>query len=163
MRDAILRAADHLERHPEAFNFMEGHIPTSTEPGQQGCYLAWIAHFAGVKDWNGRGSFDLRKVGLHGLAYKMGFVSNFPGQGGDFGQALRAITKHAYGRDYGRDSAGAPAALRKFADERYPAEAAPEVAKLKVMLQKTRAPSWWPPSWFRTRESAPTTEHNTVG
>lgn len=44
--DAIMKAADHIERHPKLFNFAEVWVPDCGTPG---CALGWIGHFAGVK------------------------------------------------------------------------------------------------------------------
>lgn len=46
MRDAILKAADHIEAHPEAFHFMETRVPHVC--GTAGCALGWIGFFAGL-------------------------------------------------------------------------------------------------------------------
>lgn len=43
---AILKAANHIERNPGAFNFSSVHIPNGC--GTPGCALGWIGHFAGV-------------------------------------------------------------------------------------------------------------------
>jgi hypothetical protein len=42
---AIMKAADHIERHPRDFDFSVGDIPS--ECGTPGCALGWIGHFAG--------------------------------------------------------------------------------------------------------------------
>jgi hypothetical protein len=46
IREAILRAADWIEGHPEDFDFGMGDIP---ECGTPGCALGWISAFAGFK------------------------------------------------------------------------------------------------------------------
>lgn len=45
--DAIMKAADHIERHPEEFEFMETRVPRSC--GSPGCAIGWIGHFAKTK------------------------------------------------------------------------------------------------------------------
>lgn len=57
IRQAILSAADQIERHPESFNFMVGGIPHQDGPLSKwswdgrpnircvGCTLGWISHF----------------------------------------------------------------------------------------------------------------------
>ena len=50
-RDAILRAAAQVEKHPKSFGFSHYCIP---EPcGSPGCALGWIGHYAGLpaKSW----------------------------------------------------------------------------------------------------------------
>jgi hypothetical protein len=42
IRDAILRAADHIERHPQDFNFGSVSIPVCGTPG---CALGWISAY----------------------------------------------------------------------------------------------------------------------
>jgi hypothetical protein len=42
---AMLRAADHIEKHPRLFDFSRTRIPPDC--GTPGCALGWIGHFAG--------------------------------------------------------------------------------------------------------------------
>lgn len=44
--EAMLAAADHIERHPDSFNFFKIRIPTHLN--MKGCALGWIGHFTGV-------------------------------------------------------------------------------------------------------------------
>lgn len=44
MRNAILQAADHIEQHPECFDFMVIAVPDNC--GTPGCALGWIGFFA---------------------------------------------------------------------------------------------------------------------
>lgn len=44
---AIMKAADHIERHPKHFDFWENDIPASTDCGSPGCALGWIAAYKG--------------------------------------------------------------------------------------------------------------------
>lgn len=45
--NAIMKAADHIERNPQEFSFVSVVIPK--EPcGSPGCALGWIGHFAGA-------------------------------------------------------------------------------------------------------------------
>jgi hypothetical protein len=46
IREAILKAADHIERNPRDFNFDHAGIPDSC--GSPGCAIGWIAYFADV-------------------------------------------------------------------------------------------------------------------
>ncbi len=47
IREAILKAADHIERNPRMFNFDEVVVPGNC--GTPGCALGWIGHFSGVR------------------------------------------------------------------------------------------------------------------
>lgn len=44
IRQAILKAADHIEAHPEAFDFSDIAVP---ECGAPGCAIGWVAAFSG--------------------------------------------------------------------------------------------------------------------
>lgn len=48
IRTAILKAADHIERNPSAFNYYAGDIPSSLE--QKSCLLGWACYFAGFRE-----------------------------------------------------------------------------------------------------------------
>jgi hypothetical protein len=43
--EALCAAADHIERHPESYQFMEGSIPCD---GAQGCMLGFFGRYAGL-------------------------------------------------------------------------------------------------------------------
>jgi hypothetical protein len=45
IRDAILKAADHIERHPGDFDFGSAMVPHTC--GSPGCALGWLGHFIG--------------------------------------------------------------------------------------------------------------------
>jgi hypothetical protein len=47
IRQAILKAADHIERYPDDFDFAATKVPDCGTPG---CALGWIAAFAGLKE-----------------------------------------------------------------------------------------------------------------
>lgn len=46
IRQAILMAADHIERYPHEFNFMASGRPDRPNCGTPGCALGWISTFA---------------------------------------------------------------------------------------------------------------------
>lgn len=46
LRQAIMKAASYIERHPAEFNFGAYHVPDCGAPG---CAIGWIEHFAGTK------------------------------------------------------------------------------------------------------------------
>lgn len=48
IRQAILKAADHIERNPGQFNFMAAGVPHPC--GSPGCALGWTGHFMGCTD-----------------------------------------------------------------------------------------------------------------
>lgn len=48
IREAILAAADHIERNPDDFDFDSVSVPTRC--GSPGCAIGWVAHFARC-DW----------------------------------------------------------------------------------------------------------------
>ena len=47
--DAIMAAANHIERNPSQFKFSSVLVPEGPECGTPGCALGWIGTFAGVK------------------------------------------------------------------------------------------------------------------
>jgi hypothetical protein len=46
VREAILKAANQIEREPSCWSYMKDMVP---ECGTPGCALGWIGHFAGVR------------------------------------------------------------------------------------------------------------------
>lgn len=54
IRQAILKAADHIERNPSAFNFGAVRFPKPNDCGTPGCALGWIGVFAGLPDMYAR-------------------------------------------------------------------------------------------------------------
>ena len=53
--EAIMKAADHIERNPGAFNFMRLHLPNDHHCGTAGCAIGWIGHFSGMDFEKGAG------------------------------------------------------------------------------------------------------------
>lgn len=47
IREAILKAADHIEANPSLFGFFVMRLPTDC--GTPGCALGWIGHFLGAQ------------------------------------------------------------------------------------------------------------------
>lgn len=45
--DAIMKAADHIERNPKEFDFWNNFVPGSC--GTPGCALGWIGYFLGIR------------------------------------------------------------------------------------------------------------------
>ena len=52
IRNAILKAADSIERYPQLFDF-DSIYPPNADCGTPGCALGWIAYHLGIKDWIG--------------------------------------------------------------------------------------------------------------
>ncbi len=46
IREAILKAADHIQANPGEFDFQASYVPDCGTPG---CALGWIGYFAGMK------------------------------------------------------------------------------------------------------------------
>lgn len=75
IREAILKAADHIQANPGEFDFGAWWVPNGC--GTPGCAVGWIAHFmgweAGVGCWNDAA----RVVGVESLEFmnRMGEVS----------------------------------------------------------------------------------------
>lgn len=55
-RDILLRAADHIEQHPQSYRFSKTVLPTRSEP--TGCLIGWMAHCAGHWSWFGAARAD---------------------------------------------------------------------------------------------------------
>jgi hypothetical protein len=47
-REAILKAAAHIEQYPESYDFMRVHTPAA---GERACLIGWIGHFMGMPQW----------------------------------------------------------------------------------------------------------------
>lgn len=62
---AVMKAADHIERNPQEFNFNTAIIPRSAGCGTPGCALGWIGTFAGLwESWGGCGDLVPGYLGL---------------------------------------------------------------------------------------------------
>lgn len=62
-KDAVLKAAAHLAKHPEAWDYMCVNTPENTS--DCGCAIGWIAFFKGA----GNGSLDQRAEKALGIKY----------------------------------------------------------------------------------------------
>jgi len=47
LRDGVLKAADHIEAHPEQFHFGSHEVPRNLN--SRACVLGWIHFFSGIK------------------------------------------------------------------------------------------------------------------
>jgi hypothetical protein len=99
VRDAILKAADHIERNPQAYNFWKTDVPDCGTPG---CMLGWIAASAGQAV--GRPFNEISILGVDSSV----FYERIYAASGSFACALTGET--------------APRALRLYADKYHPAE-----------------------------------------
>jgi hypothetical protein len=97
VREAILKAAGHIEANPEQFNYYLCRVP---ECGTPGCAIGWIGHFAGCD----RGKSIYRVEEVTG-------VSNFK-----FYMRMSEIS-----RDWKRDGEACAEVLRLYADKYHPA------------------------------------------
>lgn len=61
--NAIMKAADHIERSPQDFNFNAISVPSCGSPG---CALGWIGHFMGFEP-NRQCGFALSAVKMLGI------------------------------------------------------------------------------------------------
>ncbi len=52
IRQAILKAANHIESNPERFDYGSCGIPEHETCGTPGCAVGWVAFFAGQKECN---------------------------------------------------------------------------------------------------------------
>jgi len=102
--NAIMRAADHIENHPNEFNFSSVWIPGTDDErscGTPGCALGWIGHFAGVK---GLSEIEMPwRLGFDGLW--LDAVRNFYAR------------MDALNRRWRRDSIACSGALRLYAEK----------------------------------------------
>jgi len=102
IREAMLKAADHIEQQPQSYNFRSVESPACGAPG---CMWGWVGHYLGVKKKRAEAysSSVTEAVGHH-----WSNIANF----GD-----------RHGLDPRRCAADAAKTLRLFADAEFPAEA----------------------------------------
>jgi hypothetical protein len=100
IRDAILKAADHIERHPTDFSFNKIFVPSCGTPG---CALGWICAFAGISAGD---SIWYERI--------PGFVQH----SSVFYSRMNDLVGHAWKRDAAVCARG----MRLYADKYHPAE-----------------------------------------
>lgn len=99
VREAILKAADHIEREPESFDYQSNCKPGCGTPG---CFWGWIGFYGGVQ--RVKGESYLHRVNA--------FV----------GHNWTVMTDIANSRgQFIGDPKAAPGLLREFADKYHPA------------------------------------------
>jgi hypothetical protein len=94
--EAIMRAGDHIERHPDLFKFSRFCIPKRGSPG---CALGWIGHFAGMEAaYTGAGMRVPKEVlGLDGDTTFYQLMGKLSGGGGwRYDAEICARTLRAY-------------------------------------------------------------------
>lgn len=108
IREAILKAADHIERTPKDFEFMEERKPSCGSPG---CALGWIGCFLSVES-------DGSKYGYPNLvAIAMGIRSGERRPEGMFYERMNALSPPGWKWD----EQICATALREYADKYHPA------------------------------------------
>lgn len=119
IRDAILKAADSIERNPSVFDFYKTHIP---ECGSPGCAVGLVACHAGVSSHS-----DVHRIcdSLLGVPWYT------------FYNRLSELSP-----GWQSDAHGCIAALRLYADKYHPAEKAPRnfARELMASLPAERIP-----------------------
>jgi hypothetical protein len=109
IREAILKAADHIEQNPERYDFSSCETPDCGTPG---CMIGWIGHFAGVdyRSFRTTFGFDYCDIGWVIRTPEI-FGGPVPQERWDF------LMRYQF------DAAAAATVMRLFADERFPAPA----------------------------------------
>lgn len=111
IRQAIFKAADHIEQNPSAFRFASIYVPKS-DCGTPGCALGWIGYFFGCIDKD-RASFDGR-TNVSYVASETVKISS-----SEFYDRMTA----ALGSDsWITDAAACAHGMRLYADKYHPAE-----------------------------------------
>ena len=123
IRDAILKAADHIERNPCSFDFWNNRIPKHC--GSPGCVLGWIGFFAGLKDDIGSAQLAVTSYlntnpqifysDLHDLVGDSNAERGLPGN-----TERGFLAKHGLERGWKTNPSLAVEALRKYADWKFP-------------------------------------------
>lgn len=108
IRDAILKAADHIEQNPLKFDFWASDIPTGC--GTPGCALGWIAHFSGAQTTCAHDSRWAAPVHV--------FCEDFLGlHPEEFYEKIEDLSS-----EWRSDASACATGLRAYADKYHPAE-----------------------------------------
>src|SRR5271155_908674 len=105
IRNAILKAADHIERNPHKFSYVDA--TNTPRPDGRGCFVGWVAYFMGEKAGQKCGSRGTDSPLCHKL-FGVGFMPLI--------DRLRDLVPNAHHAEL------APKALRLYADKYHPAE-----------------------------------------
>ena len=103
IREAILKAADTLERHPDLWRWSNCHVP---DRGTPACAVGWIGHFAGCEVGSGIVAAAKEKLGLPHDGYFYDLMDDLVGRPNDL-----------VGRPWSSDLALCVKGLRLYADK----------------------------------------------
>lgn len=107
---AIMAAADHIERNPDEFNVMSIETPSAPSCGTPGCALGWISFFCGVKP-EGRGTgYYIHILGRLGIERDVTFYNRMDGITEDNPSVV------CFGK-WSRSGEACAAALRTYAEK----------------------------------------------
>ncbi len=125
IRAAILRAADHIERNPQSYDFVRSDTP-STDCGTTACMWGWIGYFLGMP--------------AHSLNAQVATACGIGSPGSCNTRHLYSFCKSC--------RVDVPNELRRYADKYFPAEAAkPVVAEDRQLVSWSQCP--WQPNRVR--------------
>jgi len=102
--DAIIKAAAHIERNPELFDYRLSHIPNCGSPG---CAIGWIGHYLGVPR-----SLSVVTQSKQIIGVEWGYRGN----GKTFVERMDAFESEAFGL-WRRDAAECARVLRLYAEQ----------------------------------------------
>lgn len=108
IRDAILKAADHIERFPEEFSFNSYTVPERPHCGTPGCALGWMIAFAGT----GHSLF---------MAFAQQVLGIVPHGKMSAGYEFYCRMDELVGADWVASAEACAAGLRLYADKYHPA------------------------------------------
>lgn len=111
IRQAILKAADHIEQNPDHFRYVSNDRPDAG-CGTPGCMLGWIGIFLGMKEERYGGSWAAqvaKAIGTSHSSFVHGFVS------------VEAQARQLWVHENPNAHTNAAALLRIFADRYHPA------------------------------------------
>lgn len=111
IRDAILKAADWIEKNPALFDFEVCEVPACGSPG---CAIGWIGHFMGR---------NAGYTGFKEIAISMGL----PDHEGTFYQRMDDINAV-----WDRDAKACSHTLRLYADKYHPMTSKPAGASICI-------------------------------
>lgn len=129
IRTAILRAADHIARNPNDFNWKSVHVGGCGTPA---CAVGWIGAFLGIPATGKYPNGAPYKENIETVAKAVG-VHNM-----DFYRRMRGIDK-----DWRTEHARIAPALRAYADKYFPAEVIADPTHIPCSAQfLTQLSSW---------------------
>jgi hypothetical protein len=106
IRNAFLRAADHIERNPKDYDFCNNEKPTCDTPG---CLIGWVGVFAQVQARSDPGLYTIDVAKAIGHSW----------------QDIAAFANERGLEGYSHIPEQAAKLLRAFAEEHFPADSIP--------------------------------------